>query len=179
MGVFERIRTMSPYFLAAFAVMFILFMVISDMDPTTLMNQGNNPQTAAIAEVNGDEIAYLEFEGLVREQLERQKAQQKESGEEVEIDETAIRSQVYQDLVDLKLSEQLFNKMGLVTNEIVIADQLINNPPQNLRRMFSDSAGQFNRNMYLSVSCFDGLSGKIIYFNFLPASCLKYSLCSS
>ncbi len=151
MGVFERIRTMSPYFLAAFAVMFILFMVISDMDPTTLMNQGNSPQTAAIAEVNGDEIAYLEFEGLVREQLERQKAQQKESGEEVEIDETAIRSQVYQDLVDLKLSEQLFNKMGLVTNEIVIADQLINNPPQNLRRMFSDSAGQFNRNMYLSV----------------------------
>ena len=151
MGVFERIRTMSPYFLAAFAVMFILFMVISDMDPTTLMNQGNNPQTAAIAKVNGEDLAYMEFEALVAQQLERQRAQQREAGGEVEVDETAIRSQVWQDLVDLKLSEQIYDNMGLSLNDIVIADQLMNNPPQSLRRMFTDSAGQFNRNMYLQV----------------------------
>ena len=151
MGVFEKIRTMSPYFLAAFAVMFILFMVISDMDPSTLMNQGNNPQTAAIADVNGEEISYLEFEEIVKQQLERQRAQQEQAGEPVVVDENAIRSQVWQDLVELKLNEQIYNKMGLSYNQIVIADQLINNPPQNLRRMFSDSAGQFNRNMYLSV----------------------------
>ena len=109
MGIFERIRTMSPYFLAAFAVMFILFMVIADMDPTTLMNQGGNPENQPIAEVNGENITYFEFEQLVRQQLERQRAQQQEAGEETEIDETTIRSQIYQDLVDLKLALFSFN----------------------------------------------------------------------
>lgn len=151
MGIFERIRTMSPYFLAAFAVMFILFMVIADMDPTTLMNQGGNPENQPIAEVNGENITYFEFEQLVRQQLERQRAQQQEAGEETEIDETSIRAQIYQDLVDLKLSEQIFNKMGLSDADAVIADQLINNPPQSMRRMFADSTGQFNRQMYLDV----------------------------
>lgn len=151
MGVFERIRTMSPYFLAAFAVVFILFMVISDMDPTTLMSQGDNPQTAAIANVNGDDLAYLEFESLVRNQLEFQRRQQEANGEETEIDETSIRSQIWQDLIDLKLSEQIYQNMGLSLNDIVIADQIINNPSQDMRRMFADSAGRFNRNMYLEV----------------------------
>lgn len=151
MGIFERIRTMSPYFLAAFAVTFILFMVISDMDAPSLMNQGGNPENQPIAEVNGENITYFEFEQLVRQQLERQRAQQQEAGEETEIDETSIRSQIYQDLVDLKLSQQIFNKMGLSDADAVIADQLINNPPQSMRRMFADSAGQFNRQMYLDV----------------------------
>jgi len=151
MGVFERIRTMSPYFLATFAVLFILFMVISDMDTSTLMNQSGNPENQAIAEVNGDKITYFEFEQLVRQQLERQRAQQQEAGEETEIDESSIRAQIYQDLVDLKLSEQIFNKMGLSDGNAVIADQLINNPPQSMRRMFADSTGQFNRQMYLDV----------------------------
>ena len=149
MGVFERIRTMSPYFLATFAVLFILFMVISDMDTSTLMNQSGNPENQSIAEVNGDKITYFEFEQLVRQQLERQRAQQQEAGEETEIDESSIRAQIYQDLVDLKLSEQIFNKMGLSDGNAVIADQLINNPPQSMRRMFADSTGQFNRQMYL------------------------------
>ncbi len=151
MGVFERIRTMSPYFLAAFAVIFILFMVIADMDPTSLMQQGDNPQSAPIAKVNGETITYFEFENLVRQQLERQRAQQQQNGDESEIDETSIRSQLWQDLIDLKLSEQIFNNMGLSSNDAVIADQLINNPPQSLRTMFTDSTGQFNRQMYLDI----------------------------
>ncbi len=151
MGVFERIRTMSPYFLAAFAVVFILFMVIADMDPTSIMQQGDNPQQAAIAEVNGEKITYFEFENLVRQQLERQRAQNQQAGEETEIDETSIRSQLWQDLIDLKLSEQIFYDMGLSANDAVVADQLINNPPQSLRGMFTDSTGQFNRQMYLDI----------------------------
>lgn len=151
MGVFERIRTMSPYFLAAFAVIFILFMVIADMDPTSLMQQGSNPQTAPIAKVNGEDITYYEFEKIVKQQLEQQRNQQEQTGEEVEIDETSIRSQVWQSLLDLKLSEQIFNNMGLSTADEVIADQLINNPPQSMRRMFADSTGKFNRQMYLDI----------------------------
>jgi uncharacterized membrane protein YcgQ (UPF0703/DUF1980 family) len=61
MGTFERIRQTSPYLLAVFAVVFVGFFVISDLDPSSFMNRGVDYQSAAIAEVNGEKITLQRF----------------------------------------------------------------------------------------------------------------------
>jgi len=43
MGTMERMRQTSPYFLAAFAIIFVGFMVASDADISNLLRKGENP----------------------------------------------------------------------------------------------------------------------------------------
>ena len=81
MGTMERMRQTSPYFLAAFAIIFVGFMVASDADISNLLRKGENPQTSSIAKVNGEKILYRDFEAKVREQIEQQRKQMQQQGQ--------------------------------------------------------------------------------------------------
>ncbi len=149
MGTLERIRSVSPYFLALFAILFVGFMVVSDIDFGTLMRQGDNYQTAVLATINGDEILYKDFEEKVREQVEQKRAQMGEN--ETEINEEQIRQQVWDQMINEILVKQEAEKIGLYVSNAELLDIMLENPPDYLQNAFKDSTGNFQRQFYLDV----------------------------
>jgi len=150
MGTLERLRKTSPYFLAAFAIIFVGFMVASDADISSLLKQGQNYQTAEIGVVNGQKILYRDFEAKVREQIEQQKSQN-QTGEESQVDEVQIRRQVWQQMVEDVLLKQEAEKIGIFVSNDEILDVLFDNPPEYLKKPFTDSLGRFQRESYLEI----------------------------
>lgn len=150
MGTFEHIRRISPYLFGLFAVMLVLFFTIGDQTVVDgLTGSRNNPQTAPIAVVNGEKILYKDFEQEVRRRVEQERANQKDT--DAEIDEVGIRQQVWQQMLNEKLLIQTANKMDIAVTDDEIADNLIESPPEFLKRSFPDSAGNFNRTAYLDI----------------------------
>lgn len=149
MGTFERIRKISPYALAAFVVIFVGFMVASDADISTLLQQGSNPQTAAIAYINGEKILYKDFQERVNQAIEQQKAQMKNP--EAEIDQNQIMTQVWDQMISEIILKQEAEKLGIKVTNSEIVDILIENPPDFLARSFTDTAGNLNKQIYYDL----------------------------
>ncbi|MCS6807870.1 MAG: peptidylprolyl isomerase [Bacteroidota bacterium] len=139
-------RNISPYVLIAVAVMFVAFMVISDLDLPTIANRGQNLATAVLGTVNGEKIMYVDFERRFKEQVEAARAQ---SPNVEDFDEAPIREQVWNEMVDEILLRQQAEKLGISVSNEEILDVLLENPPDFLRRPFTDSTGRFLRDVYL------------------------------
>lgn len=146
MGTLSKMRSISPYVLVTVAVMFIVFMVISDLDLPTITNRGQNLASAVVGTVNGEKIMYSEFERRVKDQVEAARAQ---SPNLEDFDEAPVREQVWNEMVDEILMRQESEKMGITVSNDEILDVLLENPPDVLRRPFTDSTGRFLRDVYL------------------------------
>jgi parvulin-like peptidyl-prolyl isomerase len=149
MGTFERIRKISPYALVAFAIIFVAFMVASDADISNLLRQGQDYRTAEVARINGKKILYKDFEERVREQIEQARKQNPEGN--LDVDEAQIRKSLWTEIVEETLVEQEAEKLGITVTDDEILDVLIDNPPDYLRKPFTDSAGNFQRQTYLEI----------------------------
>ncbi|OGU61076.1 MAG: hypothetical protein A2X64_10570 [Ignavibacteria bacterium GWF2_33_9] len=149
MGTLTNIRKMSPYLLAIFAIVFIGFMVLSDADVTNLIKQDQTLQKAVIGEVNGEKILYKDYEEKVRTQMEQEKSQMQDPN--AEVDETRIRQQVWSQMVDNIIINQEAEKLGIKITAEEVRDEMIDNPPDYLKRSFTDSSGNFMRDVYLEL----------------------------
>ncbi|MCX7908349.1 MAG: peptidylprolyl isomerase [Ignavibacteria bacterium] len=149
MGTFERIRKISPYALIAFAVIFVAFMVASDADISNIIRQSQDIRTAEIARINGEKILYKDFEERVREQIEQQRNQNPE--QPLDIDETQVRKSLWTEIFEETLLKQEASKIGITVTDDEILDVLLDNPPDYLRKPFTDSAGNFQRQTYLEI----------------------------
>ncbi len=163
MGTMERMRQTSPYVLAAFAIIFVGFMVASDADMSNMMKSGDNFQTASIADVNGEKILYKDFEEKVREQVEQQRKQMQAQGNEQEVDDVQIRRSVWSEMLEDKLLNQVANEMGITVTQDELLDVFFNNPPEFLRKPFTDSTGNFNMQSYREI-----MRNPDVIFNRLP-----------
>ena len=149
MGTIERIRQISPYAFIAFAVIFILFMVLSDNISSLTSSGGESIQTAVIAEINGDKIYYKDYEERVRQRIEQMR--NNPQTQDQEIDDQSIRTQIWNEMVDEILLNQAGKKFGITVTDEEIADILIENPPDFLKQSFTDTAGNFDKNLYLEL----------------------------
>lgn len=147
MGTMEKIRQTSPVILAIVAVLFIGFMVVADMDPSTLMSQSDQ-STMAIGTVNGEKILYSEFEKRVQEAVENQRNQ---VGPDAEIDDEPIRQQVWNGMVDEILLRQQAEALGITVSDAELRMVLLEDPPEQLKQPFTDSSGTFLKDIYLKV----------------------------
>ncbi len=143
MGAITKIRQISPYFLAAVAVLFIAFMVIQDSSCDTVRRSQQSPENIAVAEVNGEKLSLADYERRVRDIIDRQRAQN--PGQE--IDDTQIRQQIFDEMINEILRRQEAEKMGLTVTKQEIIDVMLINPPAELQ-FFKDSTGRFQKEMY-------------------------------
>lgn len=153
MGTFERIRQISPYAFGIFAVLLIAFFTIGDPTVTDGLRGTGGPQTAEIGSVNGEPIYYVDYERKVSQAIENQKAQmmQQNPGQQPEINYSQIRSEIWNEMVGALLLKQEAEKAGIIITAEMIADEMLNNPPEALQRAFRDSTGQFMKDMYLEI----------------------------
>ncbi len=147
MGTLEKIRQTSPFIIGAFAIILIAFFVISDIDPNSLMR--NRMKIEEIAIVNGEPISYKEFESKARMYEEQQRANKRQNPDAQEVDPTVLRNQLYDRSVDEIIINQEAEKAGAQVTDGAILDIMLENPPQDIQRMFSDSTGKFAREAYI------------------------------
>ena len=148
MGTITKIRQISPYVFIVFAVVFIVFMMLSD-NISQLTRDGENIQTATVCKINGEKIFYKDFEERVKVRLEQMRNDPQNEGRE--INDQQVRNQVWDELVKEKLLFQSGEQFGIKVSDEEILDILVDNPPDFLKQLFTDTAGNFNRELYLKL----------------------------
>jgi len=149
MGTITKIRQISPYVFIVFAVLFVVFMMLSDNISQLATGGRESIQTAAICKINGEKIYYKDFEERVKIRLEQMRKDPQNEGRE--IDEQQVRTQVWDELVREKLLFQAGEQFGINVSDDEILDVLIENPPDYLKQSFTDTTGVFNKELYLKL----------------------------
>lgn len=147
MGTMDKIRQTSPFLLGIVAVLFIGFMVISDMNIGNLMSN-QDPTKSAIGTVNGEDILYAEFESRVQQYVENQRQRM---GPDADIDDDPIRQQVWNEMVDEIIMRQEAEKLGVNVTDEELSYIMLNEPPAEWRQGFMDSTGRFMRDVYIDI----------------------------
>ena len=144
MGMMTRMRDNAHVFIIAFAVVFIAFWVVGDVDiGSALRGSGNE-----LGEINGKVITYQEFTNVVEQVAEQQRKQNNTQ----DLDENAfanIREQVWNDYVTQAIIEHSVKEFGIIVSDKEVMDWVYSdNPPEVLARYFKDSTGKFNKEQY-------------------------------
>jgi peptidyl-prolyl cis-trans isomerase D len=141
MGNMERIRSLAPWFILTVGGIFILFMVVSDMNFSNLMNDRGN-----IGEISGDKVTVQEFETYYQDYLQ----QLKQSGQEPDMtNESMFREQAWERFVQGKIVEAAYKKYGITVSDDEVRNVILgDNPPEYLKSQFMDSSGVFKRAEY-------------------------------
>lgn len=144
MGIMTRMRDHAHIFIISFAVVFIAFWVVSDVDLGSVMQGSMNE----IGSVNGKSISYQEFTRLVEQVAEAQK--QQNGGKELDENQiTTIREQVWNDYITQAVVDQAVKDLGLSVQDKEVTDWVRSDrPPEILAQHFKDSTGKFNRDAY-------------------------------
>ncbi|GAB1430097.1 peptidylprolyl isomerase [Ignavibacteria bacterium] len=145
MGALTRMRELSPYVLAAFAVIFIGFMVASDSGVDSIIRSGDDPANAAIGEVNGEKILLSDFENRLKEQLEFQR----QGKVNADVDEEYLRQGIWEQMLQEVLVRQEAEKAGIAVTDGELQDLLLENTPPELRKDYTDSSGKFYRDVFI------------------------------
>ena len=144
MPIMTRMRDSMPVILITLVVAFLLTIVFEwGMDYLGLRSRTADH----IGKINGRTISYQEFSELVRQATESQKTQTNVEPDEFQL--AQIRDQVWNQLVNQTLVEDEIKRLGITVSDQEITDWVFGpNPPDFLKRQFTDSTGQFNRASY-------------------------------
>jgi peptidyl-prolyl cis-trans isomerase D len=145
MPIMTRMRDSMPVILFTLLIVFVLT-IIFDWGMGYLGLRG--PGAAEdIGKVNGKAISYREFADVLRNYAESQKQQ---TGKEPTEDELkTVRDQIWQSMVSQRLMMEEASRLGVTVTDQEIIDWVRgDNPPEDLRRNFVDSTGQFRRDVY-------------------------------
>jgi len=146
-GIMNRLRDKMVIIIVIVVIAF-LGTIIFDWGMNYLgMNRGSITEMGA---VNGEEITFKEFDNLYQQQIEQLREQNKGRDiDDAKADE--LKEQIWNTLVTEKLLDQEINRLGLKVTDQEILDWVYNRPeqlPDQIKRFFIDSTGQFNYDFY-------------------------------
>lgn len=162
MGTFENIRKISPYFFGVMAVLLIAYFVFTSGAEDIAKQAMGDPATTPVAIVNGEKILRSEFEQKVQAQIDQQRNQQKDMAE---VDDKAIRNEVFNQMIEEVLLRQAAEKVGVTVSDKELRELMLENPPDYLRKGFTDSAGNFNKALYQQLVTNPEVLPRYIYPN--------------
>ena len=148
MPIMTRMRDSMPVILFGLLIAFLVTIVFEwGMDYLGI--RGGSRQDV-IGRVNGSKITYREFSDLLKSMSDNSKA---EGGQDP--DETAsreMRDRAWQSLVTERLVDEEVKRLGITVSDDELREWVFGeNPPADLKRNFTDSAGNFNRELYEQV----------------------------
>jgi peptidyl-prolyl cis-trans isomerase D len=144
MPIMTRMRDSMPIILFGLLIAFLITIVFEwGMDYMGLRGGGSD----VVGKINGVKVKYKEFSELIKAASENQKAQTGTEPDENTL--VQIREQVWNNLVTQHLVDEELHRMGITVSD----QELVNwvrgeTPPEDLRRQFVDSAGNFRRDIY-------------------------------
>ena len=148
MPIMTRMRDSMPVILFGLLIAFLITIVFEwGMDYLGIKGGGGQDY---VGKVNGKKVTYREFSDLVKTMSDNAKAQ---SGQEPdESMSREMRDQAWQSIVTERLVSDEVKRLGITVSDQELRDWVFgDNPPQELKRNFTDSTGNFNREMYEQV----------------------------
>ena len=144
MPIMTRMRDSMPVILFGLLIAFLVMIVFEwGMDYLGLRTGRGD----VIGSINGKKITYREFSELLKNYTDMQRKQDGSELSEAQLKQA--RDQVWQTILTQYLVEDEVKRLGIkVSDQELVTWVHGDNPPENLRRLFIDSTGQFNRNLY-------------------------------
>lgn len=144
MPIMTRMRDSMPVILFGLLIAFLVMIVFEwGMDYLGLRSGRGD----VIGSINGKKITYREFSELLKNYTDMQRKQDGSELSEAQLKQA--RDQVWQTILTQYLVEDEVKRLGIkVSDQELVTWVHGDNPPENLRRLFIDSTGQFNRNLY-------------------------------
>jgi len=140
MGTFERIRKTSPYILGLFVLVFVAYMVVSDMGNTAVTSRNNNPSSDPVVTINGEDVIYAYFESEVESRIEDQRLQNEASGQaDAEVDDRVIKQGLWQETINNVITSQECKKAGITVTDNEVLDKYMESFPQIAAQIFGDT----------------------------------------
>ncbi len=151
MPLMTQIRERMTTFFSVFAGLFVIYIVLDwGMDITGRRQSSRLADAQEIGEINGVSISTREFSDLVRQTSDNQKQQTGTEPDENQL--RVIRDQVWNQIVEDRLYSEEIQRLGITVTDNEIRDWVFgDNPPDFLRRQFTDSTGNFDRVRYEST----------------------------
>lgn len=144
MPIMTRMRDSMPYVLFGLLIAFLIT-IIFEWGMDYLGIKGGRSEI--VGKVNGEKITYKEFTDVLNSVTENQKNQTK-----AELDENQLkqaRDQSWQAIVTQHLVEDEIHRLGIVVTDDELRDWVRgDNPPEDLKRNFVDSTGQFRKDIF-------------------------------
>ncbi len=138
-----KMRSLAPWFILTVGGLFVLFMVISDSNVLDFVRH----QAQNVGSINGEEITYQEYSNLVERAKQNQEQMTGQQINETQMD--FFRDQVWDALIIQKMLDKKVKEFGIVVTDDEIKNEILGpNPPPMLRQQFTDSTGNFNRQLY-------------------------------
>jgi len=144
MPIMTRMRDSMPMILFGLLVAFVITLVFDwGMDYMGIRARGSD----IVGSINGKEITYREFTDILKEFTDNQKASTGKDLTDAQLKQA--RDQVWQSLVTRELLKDQIAKFGIKVTDQEITDWVWgDNPPEDLKRNFVDSTGQFRKDIY-------------------------------
>ena len=144
MPIMTRMRESMPIILFGLLIAFLITIIFEwGMDYLGMSGGGQD----VVGSVDGKKITYKDFSELLKTLSDNQKTQTGKEPDETQLKQ--LREQVWQTIVTQHLVEEEINRLGLTVTDQELVDWVRGeNPPEDLRRQFVDSTGQFRKDLY-------------------------------
>ena len=143
-----KIRESMTTFFSVFAGVFVVYIVLDwGMDITGRRQNSRQAQAQEIGKINGEIIPLKEFSDLLRQAIDNQKTQSGTDPDDKQL--RTIRDQVWSQLVEQKLFDEEVQRLSIIVPDKELVDWVRGtDPPEFLKRQFTDSTGTFDRQRY-------------------------------
>lgn len=143
MAMMAKMRSLAPWFILTVGGLFVLFMVLSDSRVLDFVRH----QAQNVGSINGQEITYQEYSTLIDRAKQNQEQMTGQPITEAQMD--FFRDQVWDALIIQKMLDKKVKEFGITVTDDEIKNEIMGpNPPAMLRQQFTDSTGNFNRQLY-------------------------------
>ncbi len=145
MAIMTRMREGMPVILFGLLIIFMITIVFEwGMDYLGIRGGGRGD---IVGKINAKKVTYRDFSEMVKMYADNFKSQ---TGKEAEEDQLKqFRDQAWNAVVTENLIEEQIKKLGLTVTDQELVDWVRGpNPPEDLRKNFIDSTGEFRRDMY-------------------------------
>lgn len=144
MPIMTRMREGMPVILFGLLILFLV-MIVFEWGMDYLGIRGGHGDI--VGKIDGKKITYRDFSDMLKTYTDNAKAQ---TGKEVSEEEMPhFRDEAWSSLVTQALLEEQVEKLGLQVTDQELVDWVRGpNPPEDLRRNFIDSTGEFRREYY-------------------------------
>lgn len=126
----QQMRSASKVIFILMAISFVIGFLL--LDSSGLLNSAAVTTSTVVAEVNGEEILYSQFEQAVNSAVEQERQRRGRSlnGDEVE----QVRNRVFDEMVNNILLEQEYRRRGIAATPQEIRDYALYAPPEAIRQ---------------------------------------------
>jgi peptidyl-prolyl cis-trans isomerase D len=148
MAIMNKMREKMTVIFAGLAGAFLLMIIFEWGAQGDFFKSSRKPDE--IGKVNGMPITNKDYEDMIQ-QMRQQKLQEEKKTTLTETEENDIRDKAWDQTVIAKILEQKMQEYGVVITDQEVRDVLFYNPPEFLKREFTDSLGRFNEAAYFSA----------------------------